>query len=147
MTLGKTLEQSIDGDKKSFNLKYIDREHPERNVFHVTEEFSVMRAGSKEQYRPDIILFVNGIPLCVIECKRPDMKDPLPQAISQHIRNQQEDGIRSLYVYSQINLALATNEAKYGTAGTPEKFRGSRTEKFENDEQVNKYQAKLIGLK
>ena len=147
LTLGKTLEQSIDGDKKSFNLKYIDREHPERNVVHVTEEFSVMRAGSKEQYRPDIILFVNGIPLCVIECKRPDMKDPLPQAISQHIRNQQEDGIRSLYVYSQINLALATNEAKYGTAGTPEKFRGSRTENFENDEQVNKYQAKLIGLK
>lgn len=147
LTLGKTLEQSIDGDKKSFNLKYIDREHPEKNIFHVTEEFSVMRAWSKEHYRPDIVLFVNGIPLCVIECKRPDMKDPLPQAISQHIRNQQEDGIRSLYVYSQINLALATNEAKYGTAGTPEKFRGHWTEKFENDEQASEYQAKLLWLK
>lgn len=113
----------------------------------MTEEFSVMRTGSKEHYRPDIVLFVNGIPLCVIECKRPDMKDPLPQAISQHIRNQQEDGIRSLYVYSQINLTLATNEAKYGTAGTPEKFRGHWTEKFENDEEANKYQAKIIGLK
>ena len=147
LTLGKTLEQSIDGDKKSFNLKYIDREHPEKNIFHVTEEFSVMRAGSKEHYRPDVVLFVNGIPLCVIECKRPDMKDPLPQAISQHIRNQQEDWIRSLYVYSQINLALATNEAKYGTAGTPEKFRGHWTEKFENDEQASEYQAKLLWLK
>jgi type I restriction enzyme R subunit len=91
LTLGKTLEQSIDGDKKSFNLKYIDREHPEKNVFHVTEEFAVMRVGSKDQYRPDIVMFVNGIPFCVIECKRPDMKDQIKQAISQHIRNQQED--------------------------------------------------------
>jgi type I restriction enzyme, R subunit len=70
LTLGKALEQSIDGDKKSFTLQYIDWQHSENNVFHVTEEFSVMRSTSKEHYRPDLVLFVNGIPLCVIECKR-----------------------------------------------------------------------------
>jgi len=147
LTLGKTLEQSIEGDKKSFTLKYVDREHPERNVFHVTEEFSVMRTWSTDHYRPDIVLFVNGIPLCVIECKRPDMKDPIAQAISQHIRNQQEDGIRQLYVYSQLNLIVATDKAMYGTAGTPEKFWGHWTEKFETEEEKSNYQGRLLGLK
>ena len=52
----KSLQQSIEGDIKSFTLQYIDWEHPENNVYHVTEEFSVERAGSKEEYRPDIVL-------------------------------------------------------------------------------------------
>ena len=89
ITLGRALEQNIDGDKKSFTLRYIDWERLENNVFHVTEEYAVMRTGRKEHYIPDIVLFVNGIPLCIIECKRPDMKEPLTEAISQHIRNQQ----------------------------------------------------------
>ena len=122
ITLGKTFEQSFDGDKKSITLQYIDWKNLENNVFHVTEEFSVMRSASKEHYRPDLVLFVNGIPLCIIECKRPDMKEPLKQAISQHLRSQQEDGIRSLYVYSQLIMSLATQEASYGTNSTPEKF-------------------------
>ncbi|MGV3767311.1 MAG: type I restriction endonuclease subunit R [Chitinophagaceae bacterium] len=119
---GKDLEQSIDGDKKSFTLRYIDWEQPENNVFHVTEEFSVMKNGSREHLRPDIVLFVNGIPVTIIECKRPDMKDPLGQAISQHIRNQQEGGIRNLYVYSQLLLATAMSQAAYATTDTKEEF-------------------------
>ena len=95
LTAGKTLEQSIDGDKKSFTLQYIDWKNIENNVFHVTEEFAVTRNGMTDTYRPDIVLFVNGIPLCVIECKRPDIKDSLTQAVSQHRCNQKEDGIRS----------------------------------------------------
>lgn len=122
LTLGKALEQSIDGDKKSFTLQYIDWENTKNNVFHVTEEYAVMRSGSKEHYRPDIVLFVNGIPLCVIECKRPDMKEPISQAISQHIRNQQEDGIRQLYVYSQLLLSVSVLQAKYATTDTKEEF-------------------------
>jgi type I restriction enzyme R subunit len=90
LTLGKTLDQSIDGDKKSFNLQFIDWKNPNNNVFHVTQEFSVLRSGSNDTYRPDVVLFVNGIPLCVIECKRPDIKGSLMQSVSQHIRNQQE---------------------------------------------------------
>ena len=138
LTLGKAFEQNFDGDKKSITLQYIDW-NPEtfliNNVFHVTEEYSVMRSTSKEHYRPDLVLFVNGIPLCVIECKRPDMKEPLKQAISQHLRNQQEDGIRALYVYSQIVLSLATQEAAYATNATPEKFWAKWIEKFEGESE------------
>ena len=75
LTLGTSFEQSIDGDKKSFTIKYIDWKNWRNNIFHVTEEYSVLRAKSREHYRPDIILFINGIPLVVIECKRPDIKE------------------------------------------------------------------------
>lgn len=150
ITLGKDLEQSIDGDKKSFTLQYIDWNPATfltNNVFHVTEEFNVMRSTSREHYIPDLVLFVNGIPLCVIECKRPDMKEPLAQAISQHLRNQQAEGIRSLYVYAQSVLSLATDSAKYATNGTTEEFWAIWDEKFENKEQEEEYKNTLQRLK
>jgi type I restriction enzyme R subunit len=139
LTLGKALEQSIDGDKKSFTLQYIDWQDIRNNVFHVTEEYSVMRSTSKEHYRPDIVLFVNGIPFCIIECKRPDMKEPIAQAVSQQLRNQHEDGIRNLYVYAQCLLSSSTNEAKFATNGTPEKFWAIWHEKFNNKEEEEQY--------
>lgn len=122
LCLGKSMQQSIEGDTKSFQFDYIDWAHPENNVYHVTEEFVVERSGSQETRRPDIVLFVNGIPLVVIECKRPDLKDPIGQAISQHIRNQQRDQIPRLFFYAQLLLALSKNEAKYATVGTPPRF-------------------------
>ena len=122
LSLGKSLPQSINGNMKSFSLRYIDWENPANNIFHVTEEFVVERRGSHEPRRPDIVLFVNGIPLCVIECKSPDIKDPINQAISQQIRNQKEDEIPALFQYTQILLTISGNEAKYATVGTPVKF-------------------------
>lgn len=147
LTLGQPLEQSIDGDKKSFTLLYIDWKNIHNNVFHVTEEFSVMRSTSKDHYRPDLVLFVNGIPFCIIECKRPDMREPLKQAISQHLRSQQEDGIRSLYVYAQLILSIATQDAAYATNATPEKFWAKWQEKFEESEKLKEYNEKLKILK
>ncbi|PQJ76406.1 type I restriction endonuclease subunit R [Polaribacter glomeratus] len=130
LTLGISLDQSIEGDRKSFDLQYIDWKNPANNIYHVTEEFSVLRSGLKEHYRPDVVLFVNGIPLCVIECKRPDMKEPLAQAISQNLRNQQEDGIRPLYAMAQLVMAVTVNEGGYATTGTPEKFWAQWQEDF-----------------
>lgn len=125
LILGKSLQQTIDGDTKSFPLQYIDWDPDTwltNNVFHVTEEYEVERTSSHELRRPDIVLFINGIPLAVIECKRPDIKDPIAEAISQHLRNQREDEIPKLYLYSQLLLALSKNEAKYATTGTAAKF-------------------------
>jgi len=147
LTLWKTLEQSVDWDKKSYNLQFIDWENIENNVFHVTEEYEVMRMWSNKSYRPDIVLFINGIPICVIECKRPDMKKPIEQAISQHLRNQQEDWIRSLYVYSQLLMSIATNKALYWTTWTPEEFWAHWNEKFESEKDEEKYKARLQKLK
>lgn len=147
LTLGKAFEETLEGDKKSYTLQYIDWKNPENNTYHVTEEFSVQRAGSHEHYRPDIVLFVNGIPLVVIECKRPDIKEPISQAISQHLRNQQEDGIRLLYAYSQILLGLATNDAAYATTGTKEKFWSKWKEQMESEAEAQQFGQTLSELK
>jgi type I restriction enzyme R subunit len=130
LTLGKAMQQTIDGDTKSFQLDYIDWNRPEKNVCHVTEEYAVERSGSNETRRPDLVLFVNGIPLVAIECKRPDLKDPIGQGISQQIRNQQQDQIPRLFHFAQLLLVLAKNEAKYATVGTPVKFWSAWKETF-----------------
>lgn len=122
LTLGRTMPQTIDGDTKSFQLDYIDWQHPENNAYHVTEEFAVERSGSHETRRPDVVLLVNGIPLVVVECKRPELKDSIDQAVSQQIRNQQRDQIPRLFHYAQLLLATSKNEAKYATVSTPAKF-------------------------
>ncbi len=135
LTLGKSFEQIVGGDRKSFTLQYFDFKNINNNVFHVAEEFSVERTSSKETYRPDIILFVNGIPLGVIECKSPNVKDPLDQAISQMVRNQQDAGIPKLFTYAQLLLAVSFNDARYATTGTSPKFWAAwREERDHNDE-------------
>jgi type I restriction enzyme R subunit len=122
LSLGKSLPQIVQGDLKSFTIKYIDWAFPEHNVYQVTEEFAVERSGSYDTRRPDIVLFVNGIPLVVIECKSPSIKDPMEQAISQQIRNQKDDEIPRLFHYSQLLLSLSKNEAMFATCGTSAKF-------------------------
>jgi type I restriction enzyme R subunit len=122
LTLGKSLEQTIDGYTKSFSLHYIDWKHPENNVYHVCDEFVLERRNSKQTRRPDMVLFVNGIPLAVIECKRPDLKGAAEEGISQHLRNQRTDEIPELFTYAQILLSVSQNQALYGTTGTPAKF-------------------------
>ena len=122
ITLGTAMEQAIEGDSKSFNMNYIGWRNPGRNKFHVTVEYSVERSRSTETARPDIVLFVNGIPFCVIECKAPQIE--LEQAISQSIRNQNDDYIPKLFIYSQMVLALNKNSAMYATTGTAAKFWG-----------------------
>jgi type I restriction enzyme R subunit len=122
ITLGTAMEQTIEGDSKSFNMNYIDWRNPGRNKFHVTVEYSVERSRSTETARPDIVLFVNGIPFCVIECKAPQVE--VEQAVSQSIRNQNDDYIPKLFIYSQMVLALNKNSAMYATTGTAAKFWG-----------------------
>lgn len=121
ITLGKSFNETVQGDRKAYTVNYIDWKNPENNVFHVTEEFEV--EGGKGKRRPDIVLFINGIPFVVIENKRRDKNDSLDEAISQNIRNQKEkEGIPKLFYYAQLLLAVHPNEVKYGATGTPAKF-------------------------
>jgi len=122
LTLGTALEQTIEGNSRSFNLNYIDWRNPQRNRFHVTIEYSVQRSRSTETARPDIVLFVNGIPFCVIECKAPQVE--VEQAVSQSIRNQNDDYIPKLFIYTQLVLAVNKNSAMYATTGSAAKFWG-----------------------
>ena len=116
LTLGTTLEQSVEGDLKSFSLHYIDWKNQDNNVFHVVPEYSVERTNSAETVRPDIVLFVNGIPLGVIECKASN--EEIEQGISQTIRNQGDKYIPKLFCYAQLVMAVKANAASYATVGT-----------------------------
>lgn len=121
LMLGKSyLEKLADGTSKSFNLKYIDWEHPENNVYHVTEEFSCDSWDKQKNARPDVVLFVNGIPFAVIECKAPTISEE--QAVEQMLRNQNKEYIPQLFKYAQIVVATNKNAVKYATCYTPKKF-------------------------
>jgi len=150
LTLGEsfpvTLTRNGETQKRSHTIQYIDWEHLENNVFHFVREFKVakQKAGIEadvfedtkigdEQFDacerrgrdvkhaiPDIVLFVNGIPLGVIECKHSSVS--IDNAISQMIRNQGPDYIPQLFRYAQIVLAVNRTGAKYATSGTKKKF-------------------------
>lgn len=135
LTLGKSFNETIQGDRKAYTMKYIDWENPENNAYHITEEFVV--EGIKEKRRPDIVLFINGIPFIVIENKRRDKNASVTEAISQHIRNQKrEEGIPKLYHYAKLLLAVQPNEVKYGAVDTALKFWAVWKE--DNEKEVQK---------
>lgn len=127
---GISVTEFVDGKKANPTISLIDWQNPANNSFVFTEEFSVTKAGGVESRRPDIVCFVNGIPLVVIEAKRPDgyavkgsKKGPtIDEGISQSLRNQRHDEIPLLFAYSQLLLSINGNEGRYGTCGTPQKF-------------------------
>ncbi len=134
LTLGISLQQNVEGTNRGFNLHYIDWLNPENNVYHVSAEFSVERTKSNETIRPDIVLFVNGIPFAVIECKSP--KEEVDQAVTQQIRNQRREYAPYLFAYTQLLIGTNKNEVKYATVGTPPKFWAIWKEKRDKEEDV-----------
>lgn len=124
LLLGTSYEENLDdGTKKSFSFKYIDFENIENNHFFVTEEFIVDRANQNEitkTRRPDLVVFVNGIPLVVIELKKSSVN--YENGIKQLEKEQKKDEIPHLFKYIQLTIAANSNEARYGTMGTPLKF-------------------------
>ena len=117
---GKSCDVHLyDGNVQSFDISYIDWEHPENNIWQVTDEFSVERSNGKFA-RPDIVLLVNGIPLVVIECKKSSVD--VEEGVKQNVRNWQPDYIPQLFKFAQIVLAMNPETVKYGTAGTSQEF-------------------------
>lgn len=134
LLMGKSYPETVgNGKSLSFNLKYIDWDNWGNNLFHVTEEYAVESQDKQHNARPDIVLFINGIPFAVIECKAPHISEE--QAVEQMIRNQQADYIPQLFKYAQIVVATNKNAVKYATTGTPKKF--WNVWKEENDTFLN----------
>ena len=114
---GKTIKVSHDGKLISKNFKFIDFNNIKNNAFHVTVEFT---ATGKQNIRPDIVCFVNGIPFAVIENKKSSVG--AIEAINQMTRNQGAEYCPKLYTYTQLLVATNGKELQYGTTGTPSKF-------------------------
>lgn len=126
LTLGITVTEFIGGKKAQPTIHLIDWESLDNNEFHVTEEMEVLSTQGTHTRRPDVVAFVNGIPLAVIEAKRAASgnvnKNMVEEGISQHLRNQKNDEIPYLYAFSQLLFAISRNDGRYGTTHTPAKF-------------------------
>ena len=134
LVLGTTITKAIDGDSKSYSFRFIDWESPENNVFHVTAEFSVERTASSQTMRCDVAAFVNGIPLLVIENKRPT--ESLKKADSQLIGYQNEDNIPQLFHFAQFLVSINRVEAHYATVGASRKFWQTWHDEEDTDNEI-----------
>jgi type I restriction enzyme, R subunit len=141
LMLGRSYTENLpDGSKKSFTIQYIDWNNIENNEFHVVEEFTIERMDGRGTIRPDIVLFVNGIPFAVIECKKASIS--MGQGISQMIRNQGKEYAPHLFKFVQIVMSTNKNETKYATCNTPRKFWSVWKE--QDEEWLNELLAKTI---
>ena len=124
LLLGTSLEENLeDGTRRSFSFKFIDFENLQNNDFYVTEEFEVSRVSqsdAQKHRRPDLVLFINGIPIVVIELKKSSVS--FENGIKQLEKEQGKDEIAHLFKYIQLTIAANGSGARYGTTGTPFKF-------------------------
>ena len=124
LLLGTSLEENLeDGTKRSFSFKFIDFENLQNNDFYVTEEFEVSRVSqsdAQKHRRPDLVLFINGIPIVVIELKKSSVS--FENGIKQLEKEQGKDEIAHLFKYIQLTIAANGSGARYGTTGTAFKF-------------------------
>lgn len=114
---GKSVSEIINGKKNSPQMKFIDWQNWNNNTFHIVPEFEI---SEEQNRRPDIVLFVNGIPLAVIENKKASV--PVDEAVNQMIRNQAGNQTPKFFLYPQILVCTNVNTVKYGTMLTPSKF-------------------------
>jgi type I restriction enzyme R subunit len=110
------------GDK-SPTVRFIDFNHRDNNRFIAVCQFKVRILGTEHHIIPDIVLFLNGLPVVVIECKSPKVKEPIPEAIDQLLRYSEQrgdkgEGSAPLFYFNQFIVTTCRQEAKFGTLTT-----------------------------
>lgn len=100
-------------------VHYIDFEHPENNIFRVTNQVEVAYNGVEKVRIPDVLLLVNGIPTCIIELKNPtDPNATMAKAHDQiHIRYRRD--IPHLIRYTALSVISDMSNSRLGTTYTP----------------------------
>ncbi|MDO8263409.1 MAG: type I restriction endonuclease, partial [Gallionella sp.] len=145
LALGITVTEFMpDGKKHQPTIHVIDWLDATANRWDVTEELEVLAAQGTHTRLPDVVCYVNGIPLVVIEAKRPESsggsnpaKAMVDEGISQHLRNQRADEIPNLFAYAQLLLSISQTEGRYGTTHTAAKFWAKWREEEFDDAQIS----------
>ncbi|MHB8880886.1 MAG: type I restriction endonuclease subunit R [Thermodesulfovibrionales bacterium] len=109
--------------EKSPTVRFVDFTHRDNNRFIAVCQFKVRILGTEYHIIPDIVLFLNGLPVVVIECKSPKVNDAIPEAIDQLLRYSEQRGAKGegsapLFYYNQIVIATCRQQAKFGTITT-----------------------------
>ncbi|WP_417521971.1 type I restriction endonuclease subunit R [Marinobacter sp.] len=114
-----SVEQDLGAGRKGQTVKVIDFDNPDNNEFLCTNQFKV--EGINQNIIPDVVCFVNGLPLAVIECKSPYIADALAEGINQlrryaNLRSPEDDeGAQKLFWYNQLMVSTCRDQAKVGT--------------------------------
>ncbi len=109
--------------EKSPTVRFVDFTHRDNNRFIAVCQLKVRILGTEHHIVPDIVLFLNGLPVVVVECKSPKVKDAIPEAIDQILRYSEQreargEGSAPLFFYNQFVIATCRQQAKFGTMTT-----------------------------
>ena len=121
-----SVDQDLGSGRRGQTLKLIDFDRPENNEFLCVDQFKIQ--GPSQNIIPDILLFVNGIPLGVIECKSPFVTDPMAEGINQlrrysNLRNPSDtEGCEKLFHYNQVMVSTYRDGARVGTISSPVEY-------------------------
>ncbi len=112
LTEGVPVSKRVDGDDRGDRVWLIDFKHPHNNDFVVANQFTVVENGNNK--RPDVILFINGIPLVVMELKNAADENATIQSAFKQIETYKAI-IPSLFTYNGFNIISDGLEAKAGS--------------------------------
>jgi type I restriction enzyme R subunit len=105
-------------------IKFIDFDNVVNNDFLVINQFRIEHSGTGGAIIPDIVCFVNGIPLVLVECKSPGVTDPIQSAVDQMLRYSgqrfwidEPEGVEDLFHHNQLMVATCYYEARVGSLG------------------------------
>jgi type I restriction enzyme R subunit len=120
---GTSVSENRSTGERSPSVRFIDFRHRDNNRFIAVCQFKVRIRGTEHHIYPDIVLFLNGLPVVVIECKSPKVKEPIPEAIDQLLRYSEQRGAKGegsaeLFYYNQFLVATCRQECKFGTITT-----------------------------
>ncbi len=118
-----TVSKNEQTGELSPTVRFIDFDNLENNSFTAISQFKVVVTGTDHHIIPDMVLFVNGLPLVVVEAKSSKVKEPIPEAIDQLMRYSEQrgdtgEGNKELFFYNQILVTTCRTEAKFGTITT-----------------------------
>jgi len=117
------VQDKLDGmGQKSHDVKLIDYDGD--NEYHVVRQFRILHY---KENKPDIVLFINGLPIVVIECKSPSLRNPMAEGMLQMFRYQEvEDKYRNVgcpKLFNTVQIVVSTfkDQTKYATNFTQER--------------------------
>lgn len=124
---GIAIPQDRGSGTRNYMIRFFDFDEPANNDWIVTRQYKVR--GSKQHIIPDIVVFVNGLPIAVVECKNPVVGDIWRREAIEQLHRYQEvsprwkgRGASRLFETVQILIGTCGERAVYGTVGTPARF-------------------------
>ena len=108
---GVPVNYRVNGELRTYTVKLIDFANPEKNEFHVVNQYTVIGYKNK---RPDVLIFVNGIPLVLFELKNITNEDATIENAYKQVKNYQMD-IPSLFYYNAFNVISDGLDTRMGT--------------------------------